>query len=131
MLFVADRIELEEAIPRGYEHVVARVTTPTATRCSETRRRGTKTSELVVLWPTELVVGDETVLVLVLVLEDLLDQFVMVGKHLLHLLVFGGATLLRLDHLFPQVFAHLRAWNKILASAYGPAWVDFAERLVC
>lgn len=107
MVFLVGWTGLEETIPRGCEHVVARDTTPSATRCSETRRRGTKASEFVVLWPAELVVRDETVLVLVLVLEDLLDKLVVVGQHLLHLLVVAGTTLLRLDHLLPQVLAHL------------------------
>lgn len=106
-VFLADRTRLDETIPRGCEHVVARDTTPSATRCSETRRRGTKTSELIVLRPTELVVGDEAVLVLVLVLKNLLDQLVVVNQHLLHLFVVAGSALLRLDHLFPQVLAHL------------------------
>lgn len=104
--FLADRTRIEEAIPLGWEHVVARDTS--ATRCPETRRRGTKASELVVLRPTELVVGDEAILVLVLVLEDLLNEFVVVGHYLLHLLAVPAAPLLRLDHLFPQVLAHLR-----------------------
>lgn len=61
------------------------------------------------LRPTELVVGDEAVLVLVLVLEDLLDEFVVVGQHLFHVLGLARAGLLRLQHLFPQVVAHLQA----------------------
>ncbi|CAB0028178.1 unnamed protein product [Trichogramma brassicae] len=58
--------------------------------------------QLVVLGPAELVVRDEAVLVLVLVLEDLLDEFVVIGQHLFHLLALAGAGLLGLDHLLPQ-----------------------------
>lgn len=75
---------------------------------SETRWCGTKASELVVLRPTELVVGDEAVLVLVLVLEDLLDELIVVGQHLFHILVLARAGLLSFQHLFPQVVAHLQ-----------------------
>lgn len=114
--FLADRTRIEEAIPLGWEHVVARDTS--ATRCPETRRRGTKASELVVLRPTELVVGDEAILVLVLVLEDLLNEFVVVGHYLLHLLAVPAAALLRLDHLFPQILAHLCTQAKRLARSF-------------
>lgn len=116
MAFLAYRTRIEEAIPLGWEHVVARDTS--ATRCPETRRRGTKASEFVVLRPTELVVGDEAILVLVLVLEDLLDEFVVVGHYLLHLLAVPAAALLRLDHLFPQVLAHLCTQAKRLARSF-------------
>ena len=96
--------------------MVARDTS--ATRCPETRRRGTKASKLVVLRPTELVVGDEAILVLVLVLEDLLNEFVVVGHYLLHLLAVPAAAFLRLDHLFPQVLAHLCTQTKRLTRLF-------------
>lgn len=64
-------------------------------------------SELVVLGSAEFFVRDEAALILVLVLEDLLDELVVVGQHLFHLVVLAGAGLLCLLHLFLQVITQL------------------------
>lgn len=60
--------------------------------------------QLVVLRSGELIVGDESVLVLVFVLKDLLDQFVVLAHHILELL---GVLALSRGHLFVQVAADL------------------------
>jgi len=60
------------------------------------------------LWPTELVVGDEAVFVLVLVLEDLLDELIVIGQHFFHVFIFTSASLLGFYHLFSQIIAHLQ-----------------------
>lgn len=72
-----------------------------------------KFSKFVVLGTAELLVRDETVLVLVLVLEDLLDEFVVIGEHLLHLVGLASAGLLGFHHLAFQVLAHLRSTKEI------------------
>lgn len=62
--------------------------------------------QLVVLRPGELVVRDEPVLVLVLVLEDLLDELVVLGDHVLD--VLGLLATVSRHHLLLQVFADLK-----------------------
>lgn len=61
--------------------------------------------QLVVFGPGELVVRNEPVLVLVLVLEYLLDEFLVVGHHLLDVIAALGAF--GRGHLLLEVFAHL------------------------
>jgi hypothetical protein len=62
--------------------------------------------QFIVLGPGELVVRDEPVLVLVLVLEDLFDELVVVGQHVLHF--FARRLALGRHHLLLQVLAHLQ-----------------------
>lgn len=77
----------------------------------ETRWWGTKTSELIMLRPTELVVRDEAVLVLVLMLEDLLDELIVISQHFLYVFSFTNARLLGFYHLLSEIIAHLQTKN--------------------
>lgn len=57
----------------------------------------------------ELVVRDETILVLILMLEDLLDQFIVLLQHILQLI---RVLTLHSGHLFLQIFADLNRHTK-------------------
>merc|ERR1719497_144232 len=66
-----------------------------------------KVSQLIMLGSAELLVGDQTVLVLVLVGKDLLHQLVLVLHHLASLLALFSSGVLHRLHLLLQVAADL------------------------
>merc|ERR1719189_556336 len=66
-----------------------------------------KVSQLIVLGSAELLVGDQAVLVLVLVGKDLLDQLVLILHHLPRLLPLLAASILHRLHLLLEVAADL------------------------
>merc|ERR1719150_218107 len=74
-----------------------------------------KVSQLIMLGSAELLVGNQTVLVLVLVGKDLLHQLVLVLHHLASLLALLSSGVLHSLHLLLQVAADLVPAERIVS----------------